>query len=940
MKRFFGSVVLALVICFLGSCASRRSSSALSISQNEGGGGAIRLQEVSARVLLAGGFAETTLEITVGNREDRDVEAHLDLPLPEGASISSYALEVDGRLREGTIVEKQVARVAFEETTRRNIDPGLLEKTGGNRFRTRIYPVPAKGTKRLRLSYLEPLKADGAGSHYQLPIPEGTVISKFSFAISTTDPATTITPGQAGGLSFAKRNFRRKALSFQMTSASPRAQVFAQSGRDGRRYFHLTDPLPALPEVRRPVPGRILLVWDASNSGNLRDHRKELELLEGYFGTLANTTIDLHLLRNIVTSAASFPVHDGDWSSLHQVLKNLSYDGATRLDHLDLRAPDYDQVLLVSDGLSTMGSGKIRYGKIPVFTLHSSPQAHHGLLKHLARETGGAVLDLDSGQAREALNELIHQRPTLLRVTGAGLEEVLFDTLAGKAVVRGRLATQSTTVTLHYGANGVTRFRRNIRLGGDGIRRGNIAPKLWAQAKADRLDINSKQNREEIVAHAKTHHLVTAHTSLLVLDRLEDYLTHGIVPADPNLRKDYLARKREQERFDGSQAADLDAIYQDWKELVAWHQGAWKNKKQESVDEAPLPLNSPPAPAMVMPMMSGDDADFSGIVTGGLRSGSSAVSQNSIDGLLNQARASVKIKDWQSGAPYLRDYEEAARSSRPLLPVYQKWKAKYHLSPGFYLESADFFADRNQPLLAARILSNLAELSPESPELLRILAHRYGELGEHRLAEMLFREVADLRAEEPQSHRDLALALIELGRVREAEELLWKVISRRWSPRFEGLELIVLNEWNHLHRKYGKRISLRPSGKRFRHVLDTDLRILISWDTDNSDMDLWVTDPAGEKCFYSNPLTKVGGRISADFTNGRGPEEFMIRKAPAGSYAVQAHYYGTRQQTEIGPTTLHATLITNWGRSNEKRKHLTFQLGSTSDEVEIGKVDF
>jgi len=95
----------------------------------------MRLEEVSARVLVAGGFAETTLEITIGNSEDRVVEAYLDLPLPEGASISSYALEVDGKLREGTIVGKQTARVAFEETTRQKIDPGLLEKTTGNHFR-------------------------------------------------------------------------------------------------------------------------------------------------------------------------------------------------------------------------------------------------------------------------------------------------------------------------------------------------------------------------------------------------------------------------------------------------------------------------------------------------------------------------------------------------------------------------------------------------------------------------------------------------------------------------------------------------------------------------------------------------------------------------------------------------------------------------------------
>ncbi len=66
----------------------------------------------------------------------------------------------------------------------------------------------------------------------------------------------------------------------------------------------------------------------------------------------------------------------------------------------------------------------------------------------------------------------------------------------------------------------------------------------------------------------------------------------------------------------------------------------------------------------------------------------------------------------------------------------------------------------------------------------------------------------------------------------------------------------------------------------------------------------------------------------------------MIRRAPSGNYKIQANYYGTREQTLIGPTTLHATVITNWGRSNETRRHITFRLGKDGEVVEIGDVGF
>eukprot|EP00112_Aurelia_sp_Birch-Aquarium-sp1_P009405 Seg20680.1 transcript_id=Seg20680.1/GoldUCD/mRNA.D3Y31 product="putative protein YfaP" protein_id=Seg20680.1/GoldUCD/D3Y31 len=223
----------------------------------------------------------------------------------------------------------------------------------------------------------------------------------------------------------------------------------------------------------------------------------------------------------------------------------------------------------------------------------------------------------------------------------------------------------------------------------------------------------------------------------------------------------------------------------------------------------------------------------------------------------------------------------------------------------------------------------------------RVLAHRYSQMGEYKLAESLFRKILVLRGEEPQSYRDLALVLIKRKRYTEAEKLLWKVISTEWDWRFNGIEMIVLNEWNHLHDQHGKHLKVRSSQKRFRHSIDADIRIVISWDTDNSDMDLWVTNPDGEKCYYSNNLTEEGGRISQDMTDGRGPEEFMITKAKQGKYKIEVDYYGTREQTSIiGPTTLHCKIITNWNRKNQKEKHLTFQLGKEEKEIHIGDVTF
>lgn len=46
---------------------------------------------------------------------------------------------------DGVPVPRQKARVAFEEEVRKQVDPGLVEWSGGNMFKTRVYPIPMGG---------------------------------------------------------------------------------------------------------------------------------------------------------------------------------------------------------------------------------------------------------------------------------------------------------------------------------------------------------------------------------------------------------------------------------------------------------------------------------------------------------------------------------------------------------------------------------------------------------------------------------------------------------------------------------------------------------------------------------------------------------------------------------------------------------------------------
>ena len=73
--------------------------------------------------------------------------------LPEGSTISGYALDIQGKMIDGVAVEKDKGRQVFEKIVRQGIDPGLIEWTKGNNFKTRVFPIPAKGFAFLFLAY-------------------------------------------------------------------------------------------------------------------------------------------------------------------------------------------------------------------------------------------------------------------------------------------------------------------------------------------------------------------------------------------------------------------------------------------------------------------------------------------------------------------------------------------------------------------------------------------------------------------------------------------------------------------------------------------------------------------------------------------------------------------------------------------------------------------
>jgi len=225
-----------------------------------------------------------------------------------------------------------------------------------------------------------------------------------------------------------------------------------------------------------------------------------------------------------------------------------------------------------------------------------------------------------------------------------------------------------------------------------------------------------------------------------------------------------------------------------------------------------------------------------------------------------------------------------------------------------------------------------------------MLGYKLKEAGEYDGELSAFKKVLELRPSDPQSFRDCALAYLDLGKYQQALDMLYEGMTKSYSAEmnrmYNGIEEVFLTEINRIIAVHKKELSLKKIDKQIIAPMPADIRVVMNWNKNNSDIDLWVTDPNGEKCFFSHKTTAMGGRISDDFTEGFGPEQFMLKTGNKGKYKIQVNYYSDRQVTIAGLTTVMAEIYLHYGMPNEEKKIITLQMQKDKQgEVFIGEVE-
>ena len=246
-------------------------------------------------------------------------------------------------------------------------------------------------------------------------------------------------------------------------------------------------------------------------------------------------------------------------------------------------------------------------------------------------------------------------------------------------------------------------------------------------------------------------------------------------------------------------------------------------------------------------------------------SSSTAVSDQS--SLTTEATSNIILTEYNPHLPYTARIASATNAISAYL-IYLSERTLYRQSPSFYFDIASYFfsansfsssidqfnqkggqttqiIDKKSMEYGLRILTNILELEMEAPQLYRTVAYKCMELKQWNLALSIFRKIYLLRSDEPQSLRDLALVLIEIGQYEQALEYFKQILTQKWDIRFDTILPVVLSDFNRLLTLM-KKIPSDIDHRLVRH-LPVDIRIVVEWDTPDTNVQLVVSEP-------NNPL--------------------------------------------------------------------------------------
>ncbi|HEV3445796.1 MAG TPA: VIT domain-containing protein, partial [Gemmataceae bacterium] len=918
-----------------------------------GNGSSLDLVSLQVTVTIEGPRARTVVDHIFRNPHNQQLEGTFEYPLPTGASPSYFAMFLGqtrdtvparfvrrgndtalpqdalarltpdqmvkqvsaadwGTLQEARVVSKQKALETYEDVVRGRIDPALLEYASGNTFSGRVFPIPPRGYNRVILAYEELLPVVGDKVAYRFPLPNRPLKEmQFTLQANAAECKAPLffpkdTKREEGGsfLSYSRtwtNGTPDGQVVFAFTPAHPELQAISgRQGENGPQYVYAR-LRPELSKVQSETAfaGQAVFLLDTS----LSEHPDRFAVNMRLLRKILESDPDIKQFNILTFNVAPAWVEPKGWlantkqgrEQAFARLDGIVLEGATDLSAaLDkLAKPGFEiargtplNVFLLSDGQITWGEPDVntlmaRFEKgCPfsprVYCYRTGLGAENLELFEALTRRGGNIFNcfteadlpaVAQAHRRQCLQvERVHfvGGPQASDVLIAGRQAAIYP--GGELIVAAKMQGTGKTAVLLEGTFLGKKYAQEYPLDITGS--AELAPRGWAEiAVSSLLALNDPKLDSLVVAYCQEFGIASRVASFLVLENAADYKRFNL----------------EQERG----------------KTVNGDLGQYLEELWTSLGQAVKP-------------------------------------REAFARFLNQLGTRVQSTDVLKLLALLPDNAfELPESSLAgaivhkgdMPPRYLAERDKDIGNANVYLAEARRRADANDASGAVRALSSVVEIYPGRSDALRLVGYRLLDLQQPVQAARLFQHVLQSRPFEPHSYRDLARSLEAAGNYGLAALQYEIILAGTWHNRFgDSLKNVALEEYALMMREAIQKRAVSKElanhfGERLEQInparLQSDLRVTISWNTDATDVDLWVIEPDGIKCFYQNQHTPSGGELSQDQTQGYGPERYQIKQAKKGIYRVLVHYYSANRNLLAGETHVNVVVTIHAGTPKE-----------------------
>lgn len=587
--RRFGKKMWPLLsaLAVLCGAAFTNSASAAGLLTPVGSQQSLAIESQKVDVRINNGVAVTTVTQVFRNSAAQPLEALYTFPVPREASLSNFSMWINGKEVIGEVLERQQARQIYQQVTRvERKDPGLLEQVNYKTFEMRVFPVPARGTQQVQITYYQPVDYDSGYGTYVYPLEMDAAASRMSGELSllvdvksdiplkrTWSPShgdalvtAEMGPGRyRAGIEQAEGNLDRDfVLVYELERERMGLNLVTSRSPGEEGYFMLlVTPGAVYDEPRKQV--NVTYVLDVSGSmaraGKLDVARQAV--IEGLKAMREGDTFNIIAFNIAPTSLSPQPlaVNEESRQQALDFLHALEGRGGTDIvpaleQAMSMQSPQArNAVLLLSDGQATdvnehgpfLAAVRRKSAGTRIFSFGIGNEINRPLLDRLAVETGG-LADYLSGQ-----DEVQRKIGLMQRKLASPVAEKLNLTIEGVEV--NDLCPQQLP-SLYRGQQLVLlgRYRgageARLTLSGDILgKREALTAKLdfpetnadnpeiermWAWRKVDGLLTQVREHSEtadlkqQVVALGTKYSIVTPYTAFLVLENEAAYQRFSI----------------------------------------------------------------------------------------------------------------------------------------------------------------------------------------------------------------------------------------------------------------------------------------------------------------------------------------------------------------------------------------------------------------------------